>query len=181
MHLFLCTLWGCFFYSPKPAAFISLSVVCSLSIGIFSRCNWCDIETAQAFLLAMAAFVRTVTLKHWKPHYKPDSHAACLSHSERAITARRREAAGDREESLLPDTHWCNWRKTCVCVVSFVHLFWVRRPWEMHRWRFKSGTLEQTDKFCKSWFLHIILSDLFTLQQALTETHHIPSCEWVYP
>lgn len=33
-----------------------------------------------------AIIVSTVTLKHFEPHYQPDSHAARLSHSERAIT-----------------------------------------------------------------------------------------------
>lgn len=60
----------------------------------------------------MGAFVSTVTLKHSKPHYKPDSHAVRLSHSERAITQPDAETQPETEWNeqaqtvqLLPDTH----------------------------------------------------------------------------
>lgn len=58
-----------------------------------------------------AIIVSTVTLKHFEPHYQPDSHAARLSHSERAITQPDTQTQLETEWNeraqtvqLLPDT-----------------------------------------------------------------------------
>lgn len=75
----------------------------------------------------------TVTLKHSKPHYQPDSHTARLSHSERAITQPDVETQPETEwneqvqtEQLLPDTHTDAAGRKVVCYCLFLLKFAIR-------------------------------------------------------
>ncbi len=112
-----------------------------------------------------AITVSTVTLKHSKPHYQPDSHAARLSHSERAITQPDAETQPETKWNeqaqtvqLLPDTHTLMQRLEKVdCCCLLLLNFAIRGGFQCTCSErsvlesFKADNSNYTDKLCLTY------------------------------